>query len=225
METDIILEGFLEAEKMHGVRYTRFVGDGDSSVYPTLLQNVPGWGYAIKKIECVNHACKCYRSSLEKLVQEHPSYKGSGGLTLKMRKRSVSAARCAIRMRSMEHDKKKALAALRRDLECFGFHEHCSSDFCKTIRERQSNIQRQQSEQPSDPDQHPHTLSATFEVSTPKSASDSFTSQNTSSTATEFSTSSLPNQSTSPVILPSISVPFSGPQTAGEYFLGKLKKL
>ena len=156
METDIILEGFLQAEKMHEVRYTRFVGDGDSSVYPTLFQNVPGWGYAIKKIECTNHACKCYRSSLEKLVQEHPSYKGSGvHLTLKI---------CAIRIRSMEHDKKKALAALRRDLEkgpkhCFGFHEHCSPNFCKTIRERQSNIQHPQSEQPSDPDQHPHIIS------------------------------------------------------------------
>ena len=52
METDIILEGFLEAERVHGVRYTKFVGDGDSSVYPTLLQNVPGWGHAIQKLKC-----------------------------------------------------------------------------------------------------------------------------------------------------------------------------
>ena len=44
METDVILEGFLEAEQVHGVRYTKFIGDGDSSVYPTLLQSVPGWG-------------------------------------------------------------------------------------------------------------------------------------------------------------------------------------
>ena len=39
METDIILEGFLEAERVHRVRYMKFIGDGDSSVYPTLLQN------------------------------------------------------------------------------------------------------------------------------------------------------------------------------------------
>ena len=100
METDIILEGFRAAEKIHGVRYTRFVGDGDSSVYPTLLTNVPEWGRDIKKIECANHACKCYRSSLKKLVTENPSYKGKGGLTQKMRKRLTSAARCAIKMRS-----------------------------------------------------------------------------------------------------------------------------
>ena len=30
------------AEQMHGVRYKRFVGDGDSSVYPTLIENMPG---------------------------------------------------------------------------------------------------------------------------------------------------------------------------------------
>ncbi len=64
METDIILEGFLEAEQVHGVRYTEFIGDGDRSVYPTLLTSVPGWGHAIKKLECANHACKCYRGAL-----------------------------------------------------------------------------------------------------------------------------------------------------------------
>ncbi len=40
MESDIILDGFLQAEKTHGVRYTKFVGDGDSSVYSTLIHNV-----------------------------------------------------------------------------------------------------------------------------------------------------------------------------------------
>ena len=142
METDIILEGFLEAERVHGVRYIEFIGDGDSSVYPTLLQNVPGWGYAIKKLECANHACKCYRGALEKLVQDNPSYKGSGGLTQKMRKRLVSAARAAIRMRSKEEDKKAALASLKADLQngprhCFGIHDQCSTDFCKTARDQQ----------------------------------------------------------------------------------------
>ena len=38
MEVDIIVEGFIKAEKVHGLRYTQFVGDGDSSVYPTLIQ-------------------------------------------------------------------------------------------------------------------------------------------------------------------------------------------
>ena len=127
---------------MDDLRYTRFVGDGDSSVHATLLQGVPGWGYAIKKLECANHACKCYRGALEKLVQENSSYKGNGGLTEKMRKRLVSAARCAIRMRSKEPDRKKAVRLLEKDLingpnHCFGVHDACSSDFCSTAKERE----------------------------------------------------------------------------------------
>ena len=106
METDIIVEGFSEAERVHGVRYTTVVGDGDSSVYPALIQQVPGWGHCIRKLECANHSCKCYRGSLERLAQDNPSYKGSGGLTVKMRQRLVSAARCAIKMRSKHEDRK-----------------------------------------------------------------------------------------------------------------------
>lgn len=98
METDIIVEGFCQCERVHGVRYLRFIGDGDSSVYPTVIQTVPGWRHAIKKLECANHACKCYRASLENLVNENPTYKGKGGLTLKMRRRLTGAAHTAIRM-------------------------------------------------------------------------------------------------------------------------------
>ena len=72
METDIILAGFKAAKTQHGVHYINFIGDGDSSVYPTLVAGVPGWGYAITKKECANHALKCYRNSLEQLVKDKP---------------------------------------------------------------------------------------------------------------------------------------------------------
>ena len=98
MESDIILEGFKQAEAVHGVRCMRFIGDGDSSVFPTLIHNVPGWGRYIEKHECANHNCRCYRSALEKLMQEKPQYKGKDGLICAMQQRLTSAARCAIRM-------------------------------------------------------------------------------------------------------------------------------
>ena len=139
MEPDIILEGFKQAEAVHGVRYIKFVGDGDSSVYPMLIQSVPGWGRYISKLECANHACKCYRGALEKLVQEKTTYKGRGGLTQKMRCRLTSAARCAIKMRSKEQDMTKAIKLLERDLQngpyhCFGHHDRCSPDFCLSAK-------------------------------------------------------------------------------------------
>ncbi len=141
---------------MHGFRYIQFIGDGDSSVYPTLIQRVPGWGHAIRKLECANHACKCYKGALERLVQDNPSYKGNGGLTMKMRRRLVNAARCAIKMRSCEKDRQLAESMLKRDLtngpnHCFGNHDNCSPDFCTTARERLSRDDSHQAQDTPEP--------------------------------------------------------------------------
>ena len=84
METDILLEGFQQAKVTHGLRYTLFVDDRDSSVYPSLIDGVAGWGRAIKKQECVNHACKCYMAGLEALVKQNPTYKRKGGLHIQI---------------------------------------------------------------------------------------------------------------------------------------------
>ena len=65
VETDIILQGFKEVESKYGLQYTNFVGDGDSSTHPNWITGVPGWGYAIKKLECANSAIKYYRGALE----------------------------------------------------------------------------------------------------------------------------------------------------------------
>ena len=134
METDILLEGFRQAEQQHGVRYIRFIGGGDSSVYPALIAGIPAWGYAIKKVECANHATKCYRAALEKLAQDNPSYREKGKLTESMRKPLTKVARCAIKMRSQEPDKKRAIRLLQEDMSngpfhCFGIHTNCSTDF------------------------------------------------------------------------------------------------
>ena len=90
METDIILKGFLQSEEQHGLRYTQFIGDGDSSVYPALVSGVP-YGSFIKKLECANHAVKCYCTALENLVHDKPSYKGRGKLIEIMRKTHKSS--------------------------------------------------------------------------------------------------------------------------------------
>ena len=85
METDIIVEGFKKCEQQHGIRYTTFIGDGDSSVYSSFIESVP-WGYCITKVQCANHSLKCYQSALERLVHENLAYKGKGKFTESMRK-------------------------------------------------------------------------------------------------------------------------------------------
>ena len=143
MESDIILKGFQQSEQQHGLRYIQFIGDGDSSVYPMLVSGV-SWGYAIRKLECANHAVKCYRTALENLVHDKPSYKGRGKLTEVMRKRLTKAARSAILLRSQETDQKQGIRKLQQDLlnsplHCFGYHSNCSPDFCKTKRQQNDN--------------------------------------------------------------------------------------
>ena len=58
MESDILLEGFCEAESRHGVRYLQVIGDGDSSLMHRLVEEGPAWCKDITKIECANHICK-----------------------------------------------------------------------------------------------------------------------------------------------------------------------
>ena len=75
-------------------------------------------------------------------------HKGKGGLTEKMRKRLTCSARCAIKMRSREEDKSKALTLLKRDLingpyHCFGHHSNCSPDFCQAVRDSRAAANRE----------------------------------------------------------------------------------
>jgi len=130
MESDIILAGFLEAESTHGVRYTKLISDGDSSVFSKLQEHVP-WGRFISKLECANHACKCLRSSLEKLVEEKPQHKGKGKLTKVNRIRLTTAVRCAIKMRTKDKNHKQLKKDIKNSIwHILGFHEQCS-EFCK----------------------------------------------------------------------------------------------
>ena len=144
MEADIILEGFLECESKYGLRYLNIIADGDSSVMANLIDKGPHWCKYIKKVQCANHALKCFRSNLEKLIQNNPSYKGRNNLSKQQRIRLVTAVRCAIRMRSKESNRASAILKLKKDIKnsinhVLGIHTNCSQDFCKVQQEKYSN--------------------------------------------------------------------------------------
>ena len=141
MESNIILEGFRMADRQHGVRYIKFIGDGDSSVHAQLISGISGWGYAIQKQECASHAVKCFQSSLEKLMKDNPQYKGIGKLTEQMRKRLASSIRCAIINRSKMTEKKitaRLLQKINCALHCFSSHHNCSDEYCKVVKNLKS---------------------------------------------------------------------------------------
>lgn len=69
MEQDIIVEGFCTSEEQHGLRYKKFVADGDSSVFANIRTKV-SYGLYAEKLECANHAVKNYGKSLNKLKMD-----------------------------------------------------------------------------------------------------------------------------------------------------------
>lgn len=59
MESKSILEMFQQSEPMCDIRYKNFLGDGDSSAYPTVVKTQPyGPDFSIEKLECVGHIQK-----------------------------------------------------------------------------------------------------------------------------------------------------------------------
>ena len=117
---------------MHGLRYLWLIGDGDSSVYHSIVTGVPSYSHDITKVECANHAVKCYQNRMEALCNDKPLYRGKHGLSQAMMKRLTNRARCAIKMHSGTSD----IAALRYDLRngprhYFGLHDKCNSAFRK----------------------------------------------------------------------------------------------
>ncbi len=102
-----------------------------------IQSHVLGWGPMVTKIECANHAIKCYRNRLEAILQDYPKYKGKGGLTQNAIKRLTAGARCAIKMHTN-------IDMLRKDLRngpnhVFDDHTNCSQTFCKVAAKQ--NIQ------------------------------------------------------------------------------------
>lgn len=75
MESDIIVEGFRKSTNMHGIKYLKLVGDGDSSVYKKLLESRPYGTTLVKKIECRNHLLRNFCKRLREICGKFIIYK------------------------------------------------------------------------------------------------------------------------------------------------------
>ena len=123
MEADIVLEGFLQSKTMHGFRYKWLIDDGDSSVYNVVSPGVLSYGQHILKVECDNHAIKCYRNRMEDSCKQKLEYKGRNALSTSMMKRITHGAWTAIR----SHNVTKVVEALQHDLR--NGPRHCFGDY------------------------------------------------------------------------------------------------
>lgn len=64
MESDIIVEGFKRSIEMHGLKYHKLIGDGDSSVHQKVLEARPYGTLMVQKIECRNHMLRNFSKKI-----------------------------------------------------------------------------------------------------------------------------------------------------------------
>lgn len=141
MESDIIVEGLKYLEKVHSIRCTRLIGDGDTNLMTKVQENV-SFGCRILKIECANHAVRRYFRALERIQKNTSKFHGAKGILarkiLQQRmSRLILSARKAIKdnavhnLQEPELDKVAKLAAeiLNGPAHVFGKHDSCGN-FC-----------------------------------------------------------------------------------------------
>jgi len=86
METNGTVDMFKRSIEKRNLRYTTFIGDGDSSSYPTVVELDPYNGTGIEKGECIGHVQKRVGTNLRKIRKELPKERkrkifGRGKLT------------------------------------------------------------------------------------------------------------------------------------------------
>ncbi|GFT22078.1 uncharacterized protein TNCV_3271381 [Trichonephila clavipes] len=83
MEFDGMLRIFNRSEKLHNLKYSNYIGDGDTKTFNALSENKPyGDDYLIQKIECVGYVQMRMGTRLRKLILVYSKKKLSDGKTI-----------------------------------------------------------------------------------------------------------------------------------------------
>lgn len=153
MESEIIVEGFLQSKELHGIKYGYLVGDGDSSVTKKLAEARPYQHRLVQKIECRNHLLRNLCTRLRELAQKRTS---SQHIVVSIKERNmlsnnvkrirygiVAAVNYYINKEDLNHTQKIIL--LKRDItntpsHVFGDHSKCASYFCQGPKENETNF-------------------------------------------------------------------------------------
>ncbi|XP_071037671.1 uncharacterized protein [Parasteatoda tepidariorum] len=144
MESDISVEGFNNSIQMHGLIYSKFIGDGDSNFFKKILDSRPYDSVTVEKIECTNHLLRNACNKLKEIVKcgkygHHTLRKLLDDRILRFR----TAVTMAVRFRKNEENanENNRIRALKEDIlnvpmHIFGCHDHCASYFCKKKEEK-----------------------------------------------------------------------------------------
>ena len=84
MEAAGLVDCFMSSAETRKLRYTHYVGDGDSKAYLDIVKNDPYPGTVVEKLECVGHIQKRVGNRLRNLRNTVKTLKGRGRLTDKI---------------------------------------------------------------------------------------------------------------------------------------------
>lgn len=131
MEQDIITEGFNQSISQHGLKYKKFIADGDSSVYANIKSRV-NYGNEVEKIECTNHAIKNFVKTLYKIKSDkNISIAGRRLLTIKKICDFKKHLLAVIKFASFEKNVKHLRCDINNSIaHIFGKHDLCRRSIC-----------------------------------------------------------------------------------------------
>lgn len=137
MEANIIQEGFLKSITTHGLVYSKFVGDGDSSTHAAVIGSYNG--IQVEKIECTNHMM---RNITRKLMEISQNRKKNIPMTIRKipgmaaRFERITGGIVGAVNHHIENLSNETWKLLRADIlnvprHVFGEHAFCKDYFCK----------------------------------------------------------------------------------------------
>lgn len=84
MEVDAVIEMFQRSESLHGTKYSKYIGDGDSKTFKGIIDSQPYEDLIVQKKECIDHVQKRMGKHLRSLVKNTKGLGGKGKLTGKL---------------------------------------------------------------------------------------------------------------------------------------------
>ena len=150
MEPEGAVAIFQRSVEKHNLRYTTFIGDGDSKSYKRVTKDQPyGPEYPIQKEECIGHVQKRMGTRLRKLVSKKSGQKLADGKGLGGKGRLTEGRvdyfqflyGCAIR------DNKGNVASMGRQTKAIlnhysepADHRYCIKDKCSFLRDPDNHV-------------------------------------------------------------------------------------
>ncbi|XP_014483532.1 PREDICTED: uncharacterized protein LOC106749019 [Dinoponera quadriceps] len=84
MEVNAVCEMFQRSESLHNLKYTSYIGDGDSKTYTGIVNSSPYGDSIVQKKECIDHVQKRMGTHLRNLKKKTKGLGGKGKLTGKL---------------------------------------------------------------------------------------------------------------------------------------------